>query len=68
VLRDLAILAENVCNMDETGVMLLVLSSAKVLVGKGDKQNYRGTCIKQTIVTTVECVSADSRYLNLMII
>jgi hypothetical protein len=37
VLDDPAILAENVYNMDETGVVLAMLGSVKVLVGKGDK-------------------------------
>lgn len=36
VLQDPTILAENVYNMDETGVMLLMLGSVKVLVGKND--------------------------------
>jgi hypothetical protein len=46
VLRDPTILAENVYNMDETGVMLLMLSSVKVLVGKDDTRKYRGARIK----------------------
>ncbi len=35
-LHDPVILPENVYNMDETGVMLSMLSSLKVLVGKDD--------------------------------
>ena len=38
VLQDPAILPENVYNMDETGVMLCMLGSVKVLVGKDDPQ------------------------------
>jgi hypothetical protein len=68
VLRDPAIVAENVYNMDETGVMLSMLGSVKVLVGKDDKRNYRGARVKRTTVTAVECISADGRYLNPMII
>jgi hypothetical protein len=68
VLRDLAILAENVYNMDETGVMLSMLGSVKVLVGKEDKRKHRGARVKRTTVTAVECISADGRYLNPMII
>jgi hypothetical protein len=37
VLDDRAVLVENVYNMDETGVMLSMLGSVKVLVGKDDK-------------------------------
>jgi hypothetical protein len=46
ILRDPAILAENVYNMDETRVMLSMLGSVKVLVGKDDRRNYRGARVK----------------------
>ena len=59
---------ENVYNIDETGVMLSMLSSVKVLVGKDNQRNYRGRGVKRTIVTAVECVSADSRALLPLII
>jgi hypothetical protein len=68
VLQDLAILAENVYNIDKTGVMLSMPGSVKVLVGKDDTQDYRGVQVKHTTVTVIKCISADSRYLNLMII
>ncbi|KAH4330485.1 hypothetical protein HBH98_256180 [Parastagonospora nodorum] len=54
--------------MDETGVMLSMLGSVKVLVGKDDKRKHRGARVKRTTVTAVECISADGRYLNPMII
>jgi hypothetical protein len=68
VLQDPAILKENVYNMDETGVMLLMLGSVKVLVGKDDVRDYRGARVKRTMVTAIKCISGDSRYLNPMII
>jgi hypothetical protein len=68
VLRDPAVLPENVYNMDETGVMLSMLGSVKVLVGKDDKRKYRGARVKRTTVTAIECISADGRYLNPLII
>jgi hypothetical protein len=68
ITHDPTILAENVYNMDETGVMLSMLGSVKVLVGKGDKRSYRGARVKRTTVTAIECISADGRYLNPMII
>jgi hypothetical protein len=68
VLGDPAILAENVFNMDETGVMLSMLGSVKVLVGKGDTRKYRGAHVKRTTITAIECISADGRFLNPMII
>ena len=67
-LYKLEILLENVYNMDETGVMLSILNSIRVLVSKADMQRYRGARVKRTMVTTVECISADGRYLDPMII
>lgn len=49
--------------MDKTGVMLCMLGSIKVLVGKDDPRDYRGVCIKRTMVTTIECINANSRFL-----
>jgi hypothetical protein len=54
--------------MDETGVMLCMLGSVKVLVGKNDARNYRGAGVKRTMVTANECISADGRSLHPMII
>jgi hypothetical protein len=68
VLHKPDILPENVYNMDETGVMLSMLNSVKVLVGKDDTKRYRGARVKRTMVTAVECISADGRCLNPMII
>ena len=63
-----AILPGNVYNMDETGVMLSMLSSVKVLVGKGNTRSYRGVRVKRTMVTAIECIVADGRCLDPMII
>lgn len=68
VLDDPAITAENVYNMDETGVMLSKLGSVKVLVGRDDMRDYRGARVKRKMVTAVECISADGRYLKPMVI
>jgi hypothetical protein len=54
VLQDPAILPENVYNIDETGVMLCMLGSVKVLIGKDDPRDYRGAGVKRTIVTAIE--------------
>jgi hypothetical protein len=59
---------ENVYNMDETGVMLSKLGSVKVLVGRNDSRDYRGARVERQIVTAVECISADGRYLKPMVI
>ena len=68
IIRDPAILRENIYNIDETGVILSMLGSVKVLVGKDDLRTYRGAGIKRTMVTAVECVSADGRSLLPLII
>jgi hypothetical protein len=68
ILKDPAILAENVYNMDETGVMLSMPGSVKVLVGKDDQRKYRGARVKRTTATAIECISADGRYLHPMVI
>jgi hypothetical protein len=68
VLQDPAVLVENVYNMDETGVMLSMPGSVKVLVSKHDIRDYRGARVKRTTVTAIECISGDGRYLNPMII
>jgi hypothetical protein len=54
--------------MDETGVMLSMLGSVKVLVGKDDPRDYRGAGVKRTMVTAIECISADGRSLLPLII
>lgn len=59
---------ENVYNMDETGVMLSKLGSLKVLVGKDDLRAYRGAGVQRTMVTAIECISADGGSLLPLII
>jgi hypothetical protein len=68
VLQDPAVVPENVYNMDEIGVMLSMLSCVKVLLGKDDPRDYRGAGVKRTIVTAIECISADSRALLPLIV
>ena len=67
-LQDPAILPENVYNMDETGVMLCMRGSIQVLVSKDDPRNYRGAGLKRTMVTAIECISANGKSLLPMII
>ena len=68
IVQDSAILRENVYNMDETGVMLSMLGSVKVLISKDDQRDYRGVGVKRTMVTAIECISADGRSLLPLII
>ena len=68
VLRDPTIVLENIYNYDETGVMLSIPGSVKVLIGKHNKRDYRGARIKRTTMTAIEYISADGRYLIPMII
>ena len=39
--------------------MLGTLGSVKVLIGKHDPRDYRGAGVKRTMVTAIECMSAD---------
>jgi len=48
--------------------MLSMPGSVKVLVSKNDMQGYRGARVMRTVVAAMECVSADGRYLNSMIV
>ena len=54
--------------MDETGIMLSLPKSAKVVVSKDNQKGCKGARINRTNVTAIECVSGDGRYLNPMII
>ena len=62
-LHDPVIVSENVHNMDVTSVLLSVLSSLKILVGKEDVINYRGTAVTRTLIIAIEFISADGRCL-----
>ena len=66
VLQDIQ--PENCYNMDETGVILSMLGSVKVLVGKSDLRDNGGVGVKRAMVTPVECVSANGRSLHLLVI
>ena len=68
VLQDPAILPGNMYNMDETGVMLGMLGSIQVLLGKDDMCDYRGADVKRTWVTAIKCINADGRSLLPLII
>jgi hypothetical protein len=68
ILQDPAILAENIYNIDETGVILSMPGSVKVLVGKDNRRDYRGARVKRITVTAIECINGDGRYLNPIII
>jgi hypothetical protein len=67
-LRRPDIVPQNVYNMDETGIMLSMQGSAKVLVSKNDRRDYRGARIKRTMVTAIECASAAGESLKPMVI
>jgi hypothetical protein len=60
-LQNPATRGENVYNMDEIGIMLSMLNSVQVLVGKDDTHAYIGARVKRTMVTAVGCISADGR-------
>jgi hypothetical protein len=53
--------------MDETGVLLSVLNSLKILTGNNGL-DYRGAGVKRTLITAIEYISADGRSLHPLII
>ena len=63
-LVSLAVLAERTYTIDETGVLLSVLNSLKVLGPKSELKWYRRAGVKRTLITVVKCVSADGQYLH----
>lgn len=67
-LQSPAVLQENVYNMDETGVLLSSPKSLRVLAGKDDFNRYRGAAVQRTLVTAIECISADGRCLDPLIV
>jgi hypothetical protein len=67
-LEETGVMQENVYNMDETGVMLSVLGSSKYLVSAEMQKTHRGAGLKRTLITAVECISADGRSLPPLII
>ena len=67
-LEEPRLLQENVYNMDETGVLLSVLGSSRYLVSSEMQKTHRGTGSQRTLITAVECISADGRSLPPLII
>lgn len=62
------ILQKNVYNMDETGVLLSFLGSSKYLISSDIVKDYKGAGLRRTLITGVECVSANGRSLPPLII
>ena len=62
------VIQENVYIMDETGVLISVLGTSKYLVSAEMPKTHRGTDTKRTLITAVECISADGRSLPPLII
>ena len=68
LLKDPKILADNVYNMDETGVLLSDPRSVKVLVDRHDLCGTRGVEVKRVLITAVECISAGGHWLPPLIV
>ena len=66
VFQDPINLAENVYHMDETGVMLSMPGSGKVLVGKHVIRDSRGALFRRTTMAAIDCISADGRPRSLL--
>ena len=68
MLEDPTIIVENIYNIDKTRVMLSILGSIKVLVGKDNIRDYYSIRVKRTIVTIIKYISTNSRYLDPLVI
>ena len=53
----------NIYNMDETGELLAVLNSLKVLISSDNLRTCCGTGKDRTRITVIECISADFKVL-----
>jgi hypothetical protein len=62
------VFAENIYNMDKTGVLLSILNSLKVLIGRHKLKTHRGAGVKRILITAIECISVDGRSLYPLII
>jgi hypothetical protein len=63
-LSNLELTRESVYVIDEAGIMLSKLGSVNALVGANDIRDYRGARVQRKMMTVVECISTDSRYLK----
>jgi Na+-transporting NADH:ubiquinone oxidoreductase subunit NqrE len=67
-LASLLILAENIYNIDKIGVLLSVLNLLKVLIDRYKLKIYKSIGVKRTLITIIEYIFIDGRYLNPLII
>ena len=63
-----SIVSSNVYNMDETGVMLGMLKSTRVLTASDNVKKHRSAPQNRELVTAVECIAVDGFVLKPMII
>ena len=67
-LRKPNIIQRNIYNIDKIRIILSILGSIKVLIGKDDIRDYKGIHIKRTTVITIEYILAANESLKPMII
>ena len=53
--------------MNETSILLNVLNSFKILIGKNELETYRKTDVKRILITIIKCISIDDRHLHSLI-
>ena len=66
--KNLVVRVENVYNFDEIEIMIVKFNAVKVLIERNDSRSYKNTLTKQEMMISIECISADDKYLNFMII
>ncbi len=63
-LNSLNISSKNVYNMNETRVLLSVLSFLKILINKNDLRKHKAIAIKRILIIVIECIFTNDRYLH----
>ena len=58
---------KNIYNIDNIGVLLNILNSLKILIGKNNL-GCRGVGVKRTLITAIEYIFVDGRSLHPLII
>jgi hypothetical protein len=62
------VFTENTYNINEIRVLLSVFNSLKVFINRHELKTYKGAGIKRILITAIECIFIDGRYLHPLII
>jgi hypothetical protein len=63
-----SVLSENTYNIDETGILLALLKTLKVLMFAEEISQYRGAAKKTRLIIVIKCISATGKVIHLIVI